>query len=151
MFIVSKNSLKFLAALAWYTGGVVLILKGSNQLSEAHKLKPDHMWPWPALLAGMALGSWRERFLFSRFCIKNIARIDALEQPKIWQFFRPGFFGLLLLMILTGAILSWLALGTYPLLIIVSILEITIATALMVSGRIFWMKKNPEQDNSKST
>jgi hypothetical protein len=147
MLSVSTKTLKFLAALAWYAGGIVLTLKGISMLSEAHSLKPDHMWPWPVFLAGMALGSWRAQFLFSRFCTSNIARITALKKPKIWQFFKPGFFVLLLLMISTGVTLSLLAHGNYGFLIIVATLNFTIATALIVSGRIFWTEKPPGTDD----
>lgn len=130
------------------------MLKGSNLLHEADVLKPDQMWPSLALIAGLFIGSIKARFLFCRSCKKNLLRIDSLEQPKLWQFFRPGFFILLSLMITLGAILSRAAHANYPFLLGVAILDFSIAVALIGSSYIFWThtvsqeyqaKKNPDE------
>jgi hypothetical protein len=138
MYHASTSSLKILSALFWYIGGIVLILKGVSLLFKAAKLKPDQIWPWLAFFAGLGLGTLKAKFLFSKSCQRNLARIDALKQPRIWQFFRPGFFVLLLLMIVTGTTLSQLANNNYLFLIGVAILDFSIAIALIGSSYIFW-------------
>ncbi len=117
------------------------MLKGSSLLFKADTLKPDQIWPWLTIVAGLLLGSLKARFLFIKSCRKNLARIGALKRPKIWQFFRPRFFVFLLLMISGGAALSQLAPNNYPFLIGVAVLDFSIATALMESSYIFWTHK----------
>jgi hypothetical protein len=141
MATVSARSLKILAALVWYIGGIVLLLKGTSLLLEAEEARPGQPWIWVALIAGLLIGSVKARFLFSKSCKKNLARIDGLTQPKIWQFYRPRFFVFLMLMILAGASLSRLAHGNYPFLIGVAIVDFSISIALLGSSYIFWTHK----------
>ena len=138
MLVVSTRSLKILAALVWYVGGIVLLLKGGSLLVEADALKPGQDWPWLAAVAGLFLGGLKARFLFNRSCQKNLDRIAALERPKLWQFFRPGFLVMLTIMVLAGATLSRLAHNNYPFLIGVAILDLGIAIALLGSSYVFW-------------
>jgi len=126
-----------LAAAVWLIGAAILLWKGSSLLMQANALRPGGVWPWVALCGGLLLGGLKGSTLFRRSCARNLARIDALERPRPWQFFRPGFFGLLLLMILAGAALSRLAQGSYPLLIGVGWLDLSIATALIWSSRTY--------------
>ncbi len=143
MVTVSNRTLNILAALVWYVGGIVLLLKGGSLLVEADLLKPEQNWSWLAAVAGFFMGGLKAKFLFSKSGQKNLARIAALNRPKIWQFFRPGFFVALTLMILTGATLSRLAHNNYPFLISVAILDLSIATALLGSSYVFWQQKTP--------
>ncbi len=138
---VSARSLNVLAALVWYAGGVVLLLKGSSLLAEANALRPGLVWPLVAVGVALLAGGLKARFLFSKSCKKNLARIAALEQPKIWQFFRPGFFVALAAMILAGATLSRLAHDRYALLIGVAALDLALAFALLGSSVVFWREK----------
>ena len=141
MITTSTRTLKVLAALLWYIGGIILALKGSNLLIEADTLKPEQNWTWPAIVAGLLIGGLKARYLFSKSCKKNLARIDILNEPKVWQFFRPGFFVFLAIMIMTGITLSRLAHNNYPFLIGVAIFDFSLATALLGSSYIFWKKK----------
>ena len=141
MLVASHRRLKILAALVWYVGGIVLLLKGSSLLVEAEALRPEQNWPWLAVFAGLFLGSLKAKYLFSRSCRKNLDRIAALEQPKLWQFYRPGFFAMLTLMILFGATLSKLAHNNYPFLISVGTLDLSLAIALLASSYFFWTDK----------
>ena len=141
MIPASAHSLKILAALVWYIGGVVLLLKGTNLLQEAEALRPDRPWPWVAVITGLMIGSVKAGFLFSKSCKKNLVRIDRLKRPKIWQFYRPRFFIFLMLMILTGATLSRLAHGNYPFLLGVAVVDFSISIALIGSSYIFWTHK----------
>ena len=141
MLIVSARSLKILAALIWYIGGIMLILKGRSLLVEAGALKPEQVWPWLAAAAGIILGILQAKFLFSRSCKKNLDRIDALDRPRVWQFFRPGFFAALTVMIFVGATFSRLAHNNYPFLIGVAIVDLNIGIALLGSSYVFWQLK----------
>ena len=141
MLVVSTRTLNILAALTWYIGGVVLMLKGGSLLAEAEALGPQQVWPWLAIVAGLFLGALQARFLFIRNCQKNLDRIAALSQPRIWQFFRIGFFVALVVMIATGAALSRLAHGNYAFLIGVAILDLSLATGLLGSSFVFWKQK----------
>jgi hypothetical protein len=141
MLIVSTRTLNILAALTWYLGGFVLLFKGRSLLVEAGMLQPDQGWLWLAVAMGLLLGSLKAKFLFSKSCRQNLNRIAALDQPKFRQFFRPGFFLALAVMIATGATLSRLARNNYPFLIGVGILDLSLAVALLGSGIVFWRQK----------
>ena len=119
----------------------MLLLKGGSLLVEAHSLKPEQEWLWFAAVAGPFIGGIKAMFLFSKSCRNNLARIDVLDQPRIWQFFRPWFFVALIVMILAGATLSRLAHNNYVFLISVGILDLSIAVALLGSSYVFWKQK----------
>ncbi len=141
MLTVSARTLNILAALVWAIGAIVLLLKGTSLLVEAEALRPGQAWPWLAAVAGLLLGGVEGRVRFSKSCARNLDRIAGLDRPKPWQFFRPLFFLLLALMIATGATLSRLAQGSYPFLIAVAILDLTIAVALLGSSTVFWKRR----------
>ena len=111
MFHSTLRTLNILAAIVWYAGGIALVRKGVSLLVEAAELKPGLVWPWVAVGTAMIFGSIEAKFRFSRNCERNLARIAALEQPKIWQFFRPGFFVALAVMIAGGNALKVLLFG----------------------------------------
>ena len=135
------RTLKILAALFWYIGGIILVVKGVSLLIQADTLKPEQNWTWQAVVTGLIIGGLKAKYLFSRSCKKNLTRIDLLSEPKVWQFFRPGFFLFLVIMIVTGATLSRVAHNNYIFLISVAILDISIATALIGSSYVFWKEK----------
>jgi hypothetical protein len=137
----SPGILRTLAALVWYIGAAVLILKGSSLLAEAHDLQPGRFWPAIAVAAGLLIGGLKGILLFTKSCHKNLDRIAGLAEPKLWQFFRPGFFLALALMISAGATLSRLAHGHFKGLIAVAILDLSIGTALLLSSYVFWKRK----------
>jgi hypothetical protein len=139
----SIRTLNILAASVWYVGGIVLLIKGSSLLVEAYSLKPEQYWPWLAVAVGPVIGSIKGKFIFRKSCLKNLARIDALNQPKIWHFFKPWFFVVLATMIMFGATMARLAhtQHNYYFLIAVAIVDIDIAIALLWSSYIFWKQK----------
>ena len=143
MLTVSTLTLKIFAAITWYIGGFVLLLKGGMLLIQAAAMKPGQSWPWLAVVAGLLIGGVKAKFIFSGSCRKNLERIATLHQPKAWLFFRPGFFVFLICMILLGATLSRVAQGHYNTSISVGILDISIGTALLGSSYIFWKQKMP--------
>ena len=143
MLTVSTRTLNILAAFVWYTGGIVLLVKGCCLLAETYLLKPDMYWIWIAVAAGPIIGGIKGKFVFRKSCEKNIARIGAIEQPKVWQFFKPWFFAVLAVMIMFGAVLSRLAQthNSYLFLISVAIVDIDIGIALLWSSYVFWKQK----------
>ncbi|MFC1760422.1 hypothetical protein ACFLZD_02750 [Candidatus Neomarinimicrobiota bacterium] len=139
--IVSNHILNILAAIVWYTGGIVLLLKGSNLLIEADTIKPEKYWPQLAAITGLFFGSLKARFLFNKSCQKNLNRIAALNRPRIWQFFRIRFFVALIVMITMSVILSGLVHNNYIILISVAILDLSISIALLGSSYVFWKQR----------
>lgn len=134
---VSRSTLKVLAAVTWYSGGGVLLYKGAGYLVDAAAtgaLVP----PVLAGLAGVTVGLLRGRTMFLHACRRNLRRIERLPDPRVWQFFRPGFFAALALMIAAGAVLAWLAGTGYWGEVVVGGLELVIATALLTSSMAFW-------------
>ena len=119
----------------------MLLLKGSSLLLEAKAIEPDLFWPWLIVACALLFGGVKARYLFSKSCRKNLDRIEALSEPKLWQFFRPGFFLALALMIATGATLSRLANGRYLPLLTVALLDLSIGVSLLASSIVFWQTK----------
>jgi len=140
---VTTNQLKLLAALLWYSGGVVLFFKGRSLLMEADTLVPDSQWFWLAIVIGILIGSLKIIFIFRKVCRKNLMRIYALSQPKIWQFYRTGFYIFLTCMVLLGSSLSHAAQGNFPFLIGMAILDFSLSVALLGSSYVFWTCKKP--------
>jgi hypothetical protein len=138
---VSKNTLKIVSAFVWLSGATVLLLKGASLFAQAIALKPGEPWSWLAIAAGLLIGGFKAKHLFGRFCRKNLDRIDALGEPQLWQALRPTFYVFLIAMILLGATLSRLAIGSYPGLMAMVILDISIAVALLGSMRAFLQHK----------
>ncbi len=141
MLVVSTRTLKILAALTWYIGGVILLTKGRSLLLEAYALKPEAGWLWLAAGVGFFLGGLKAKFIYTRSCQRNLNRIDALDRPRVWQFFSPRFFVALTVMISAGVALSRLAHDNYPFLIGVAILDISIGAALLGGSYVFWKQK----------
>lgn len=142
-FRVSHKTLHLLAAATWHCGFVALFLKGCSLLISAHELHPTGWTVYHVGIAGFLLGCIKAQFLFKRSCRKNLDRISALDTPLLWQFFRPGFFLFLLLMILFGGSLSRLAQGNYWFLLIVAMVDLSVGFGLLLSGKLFWEKGNP--------
>ena len=141
MLAVSKNTLKIVSAFVWFSGAVVLLLKAASLFAQAIALKPGEIWSWLAVAAALLIGGLKAQYLFGGFCRKNLDRIAALDNPQLWQAFRPGFYVFLSAMILLGATLSSMAIGNYPALMALVVLDISIAIALLGSVRVF--SQNP--------
>jgi hypothetical protein len=138
MFSASTRTLKLLVAMLWYSGAIVLLTKGTTLLLEADSLQPGRNWTWLTVVLGLSIGWLKVKFIFRRACQKNLTRIALLSEPKIWQFYRPGFLLFLAAMIIIGSTLSRTAHGNYPFLITMVILDFSLATALFGSSVVFW-------------
>jgi len=138
---MSRSNLKYVAAAVWLSGAVVLLLKGTSLFSQSLAIRPDSAWTWLAIPAGLLIGGIKTGLIFDKACTKNLDRIATLEQPRIWQAYRPGFYVFLVAMILLGATLSRLAQGNYGGLIAMSVVDFSLATALLGGGRHFWTRR----------
>lgn len=136
----SKRTLIFLAAAVWYIGGLMLFRSGVELIRSTVDLKPGGPWPWLAVLAGLVLGIIQVKTIFARSCRKNLYRINSLEDPRIWQFYRPGFFLALAGMITSGVLLNHWAQGHYFFMLGVAALDIALTISLLGSSYVFWTK-----------
>lgn len=138
--IVSKLTLIALAAFTWYGGGIALFLKAWSLIKEAYTLNPVSFWIYLAPVLGIAIGLIKTLLIFNHACKKNIKRIHSLAHPKAWQFFRPGMFIFLAIIIPTGAMMSRMAAGKFGWLCTVAVLDLSIGTALLTSSLQFWKR-----------
>lgn len=138
--IVSKLTLIALAAFTWYGGGIALFLKAGSLIKEAYTLNPVSFWIYLAPVLGIAIGLIKTLLIFNHACKKNIKRIHSLPNPKVWQFFRPGMFIFLAIIIPAGAMMSRMAAGKFGWLCAVAVLDLSIGTALLTSSLQFWKR-----------
>lgn len=139
MFDVSPQTLKLLAAFVWYGGVAALCAKSVSLLLAAHKIYPDGNWLWLAIFGGVALGVVKTKYLFRRLCLNNLKRIDALEHPKLWHFYRIHFFVFLFTMMTLGSLISRSALAqnNYSMLLVMAFVELSVGIALLGSSNCF--------------
>ena len=142
----TKRTLIFLSAAVWYIGGVMLFRSGVELIRSAVDLKPGGFWPWVAVLAGLILGIIQAKIIFTRSCRKNLHRINSLEDPRIWQFYRPGFFLALAIMITSGILLNHWAQGYYFYMLGVAGLDFALTVSLLGSSYVYWTKNQTEGD-----
>lgn len=128
--------LKWLSAAVWYTGAGVLLWKGTGRLfAAAAELGPQ--WPVGVAILSFALGTLQGRTVFRRACLQNLQRIRALESPRPWQFFRPGFFLALAAMIGGAAALSVVARSGPAAALAVAGVDWLIGFSLLISSEAF--------------
>ena len=92
------------------------------------------------LLLAILLSLVKTKYIFTRSCRRNLARIEALKDPKTWQFYRVGFFLFLVTVISLGAYLSNVAHGNYWFLMGVGTFDMALSLALLFSSRVFWVE-----------
>lgn len=144
----SHLMLKKLAALVWYIGVLVLAVKSSSLMLEVVKAGIHQFWIILAYAIGILIGWVKAKYMFETLCLKNLKRIYALKKPRIWQFYRPRFFVFLFLMVSLGKYLPGLIQGNNLMLILLAMLELSIAVALLISSQCFrervMQNKNPK-------
>jgi len=138
MFNTTHQTLKILAALTWYSGVVVLTIKSMTLFISAYTILPEVLRLSMLIIIGIVIGLIKANYLFNKLCFKNLQRIASLQNPKIWQFYRGRFFIFLASMILLGNYLSKIVDGSYLFMATVAVIELSIATALLVSSRCFF-------------
>lgn len=137
---VTQRSLIIVAAIIWYVGGMILLLKGGTLIKQAYVIDADSTWPVVAAILGIGAGLFKGRTLFSRTCKKNIERIETIANPIVWQCFRPRMIVFLAIMVSGGAWLSSISAGNYTLLCLIGALDLSISLALLTSGLVFWKR-----------
>jgi len=138
---VSHRTLIILAAIIWYAGGIILLLKGGALIKNAHVIDAQLVWTFIAASVGVIAGLLKGMSIFNKSCKKNIKRINTLANPRIWQCFRPGMLIFLAIIIPAGAWMSKAATGNYTLLCFVGALDLSISFALLTSSLAFWKLK----------
>ena len=140
MFNTTAGTLKKLAAILWYSGIVVLFIKSTSLFLAADRTGADIFLLLPAVCAGFVIGWIKARYLFVRICRKNLNRISKLQKPMLWQFYRIRFYLFLGIMVSLGHYLGRHAQEDHALLILLGVLEFSVATALLLSCHCFWEK-----------
>ncbi len=140
MLNTSPLTLTRLAAVVWYTGVVVLLIKSAGLFLEADRGGVHPLWVILGIVSGLVIGWIKAKYMFARLCTRNLKRINALKDPMLWQFYRIRFFVFLGLMISLGGYLSRLAQGDNLMLIALAVVELSIAIALLISSHCFWKK-----------
>ena len=118
-----------------------MLFKGGALIKNVHAINAQSIWTYLSPILGIMIGLLKGRFLFSKSCEKNIKRIKALTDPRIWQCFRPGMLICLGIIIPTGAWMSRAAAGNLTFLCLVGTLDLSIACALLSSSIVFWKHK----------
>lgn len=140
----SPKTLIYLSAAVWMTGGVMLFISGYELVQDAARLRPGEVWPWVFSGGGVLLGIIQAGTIFTRACRKNIQRIRQLQDPRLWQFFRPGFFGALALMISSGILLDHFSQGNYYFMLGVAGIDFALTVSLLGSSHVFWTGKRQD-------
>ena len=135
---VSKLTLIVIAVFVWLAGGVALLFKGGALVKGAYLIDAESVWTYASPVIGIVAGVLKGIFLFGKSCKKNIKRIRALDNPRVWQCFRPGMLIFLALIIPTGAWMSRASAGSYTLLCLVGALDLSISFALLTSTIVFF-------------
>ena len=93
MLSASKRTLNILAALTWYIGGVILLLKGRSLLLEANELEPVQLWPWLAAVVGIVVGLLEARRVFIKSCTTNnyLFKVSTEDFSKLFLYLRINY------------------------------------------------------------
>jgi hypothetical protein len=119
-----------------------MLLRGGLELvTQARELRPGSAWHWLFIGLGVVLGIVQALTIFTRSCRRNIQRIRELEDPRLWEFYRPGFFLALVGMISVGVLLDYLSQGIYVFMLVVAGLDFALTISLLGSSLIFWKEK----------
>lgn len=137
---IGSKTLKTLAGLIWLVGGLVLLTVGVERLVEVGKVSPADVPTWGVAAGALCLGALKARLIFVRFGRRNLARIDRLPHPRLWQFFPPGFLAALGLMIISAGLIHRLTAGSGTGLLIAAGIDLTIGFALLGSLDV-WLKE----------
>jgi hypothetical protein len=132
-----------LAAAVWYIGGIMLSRSGLELVIQARELQEGILWPAPFIISGIVLGIIQAHFIFRHSCRKNLQCINQLEDPRLWQFFRPGFFLALGLMISNWILLDHYSEGKYFFMLSMAVVDLSLTISLLGSSHIFWIEAMP--------
>lgn len=130
--------LRVLAALIWYGSGALLLTAGALLLAAAAARRAD-LGPLLLSFCGAGLlGVGLARCVLYPVCTSNLARIDQLDAPGVWQALSPRTCGTFGAVILIGIGIPFIAEFDYAMLLAFGALDFGLATALFGSGIAFW-------------
>lgn len=138
--IVSQRTLKNMAGGLWLAAGAWLCTFGGLMLSWARRDEGAAVWALGlAVLGGLAVGWVKGRYALGQTAARNIARIEKLKEPRLWQFLGLRTVIVIGLMIGLGKGLRALAeaghIGGYT---VVGGVYIGIGVALLRSAFLYW-------------
>ena len=138
---ITKTALINLAAIIWFCGGMVLIIKGFVMLKAAFSLDPLIPWVAVAFIGGIAVGLIKAKFIFTHALKRNLKRIHGLSLPVYpWQCYRIGFFIFLAVVITLSKFMTEWSAGHFVYILLIAALDLSIATGLLSTGFLFWRK-----------
>lgn len=112
-----------------------------SAFEEAYQIESDPRKMAGLITLGFVLSLLKTKYIFVPACRRNLKRIASLAHPRIWEFYRPGFFLFLITMISLGAWLSRMAAGNYLFLISVDVIDMALSLALLFSGFVFFREQ----------
>lgn len=139
---MNKEQLKNIAGGLWIGTGLFLIYRSSllYQLA-AEEQRASGGGIALSILAGLAIGAIKGKFVLSKTARKNKSRIESLVAPlKIHDTFPKPFYGFIVAMAFFGVALRAYNgyLGGY---IVVGALYCGIGAALIASSLVYWKKE----------
>ena len=136
---MNKTDLIKLAGGLWAVIGVFLIYRGILLYQLAvEEQRAAGLSIALSVLAGLAVGAIKGKFVLSKTARKNKSRIENLAvSPKIHHIFAKPFYGFIVAMMLLGVALRTFNeyLGGY---LVVGAVYCGIGTALIVSSLVYW-------------
>jgi len=141
MISVSKRTLNIIAACIWFIGATILLIKSVVLIERAEVIKPEKIWIFVPVLLSLVFGSVKAKFVIRKSCNRNLKRIASLNEPKLYQFYSPAFFLLVLIMIAAGVTLGRFANNNFAFLISAATLDLSIAFALFGGVYFYWQQK----------
>jgi len=116
----------------------MLFRSGLELIIQSLELQVGIFWPAIFISFGVILGIIQVLFIFRHSCRKNLLRIGQLEDPRLWQFYRPGFFLALAVMITSGILLDHFSQGHYFYMLAVASIDFALTISLLGSSYVFW-------------
>lgn len=141
---MNKNRLISIAGGLWVIIGLFLVLRGISlfqlAINEQHS---TYYAIFISLVAGLAVGTAKGKFVLSKTAKRNRTRIESLAAPlKFHHVFPKPFYAFIVCMMLLGLALRSFNqyLGGY---VVVGAIYCGIGAALVVSSRVY-RRNNPE-------
>ncbi|CAE7325736.1 hypothetical protein AK812_SmicGene1421 [Symbiodinium microadriaticum] len=137
-----RDGLQNAAGAVWLLIGAGLLARGRGYLQQAVNIDgASSRAVTTSVVLGLLLGLAKGRFVLSKVAIKNIRRIESLQDPKPWQIFSLKFYPLMLgMMGLSVALRKLFRSGFAGGMVTYGGLVSGIGTALFVSAFAYWFE-----------
>lgn len=144
-----KKMLVIIAAIIWFGGFISLGLKAFFILHHDYHLNGELELVILIAIGGFLAGLIKAGLVFIKSAKKNIRRILQLKNPKIWLFYEPRFTIFLGLMISLAVVLTRIAERVEGFHYGIAALDVSLATALLLSGFAYFNRKNYQVKKKK--